>query len=251
MCAETTDWVESVLAQGPRIAVFDCDGTLWAPDSGYGFMRWTQAEGILSRQASEWMDERYRLYLAGSVSEAVICGEMVQVYAGLREDELRHAAERYVSQSVVPMIFPEMRELVERLQAEGAEVWAVSSTNQWVVEAGVTGPFGIPSARVLAARVEMTEDLAGERLLAVPTDAAKADALWKAGVKLPDAVFGNSLHDLAMLEMARLPYPVNPSGALLRHATNAGWQSFWPKGCLVPAAQAVEEPSAPGADLPA
>ena len=234
MHAETNDWVESVLAQGPRIAVFDCDGTLWAPDSGYGFMRWTQAQGILSRQASEWMDERYRLYLAGSVSEATICGEMVQVYAGLREAELRQAAARYVRESVEPLIFPEMRELVERLRADGAEIWAVSSTSQWVVEAGVVQPFGIPATRVLAARVEVMEGLAAERLLAVPTDAAKADALWKADVKLPDAVFGNSVHDLAMLEMARAPYPVNPSEALLRHAQSAGWAVFWPKGCLPP-----------------
>jgi phosphoserine phosphatase len=78
------------------------------------------------------------------------------------------------------------------------------------------------------------DGVAGERLLAVPTDAAKADALWKAGVQLPDAVFGNSVHDLAMLERARLPYPVNPSEALLRHAQNAGWAVFWPKGCMQP-----------------
>jgi phosphoserine phosphatase len=234
MVTEGQDWVESVLMQGPRVAVFDCDGTLWGPDSGYGFLRWTQAEGILSRQASEWMDERYRLYLAGSVSEATICGEMVQVYAGLREAELRQAAERYVRESVAPHVFPEMRLLVERLQADGAEIWAVSSTSQWVIEAGVVEPFGIPATRVLAARVQVLDGVAGERLLAVPTDAAKADALWKAGVQLPDAVFGNSVHDLAMLERARLPYPVNPSEALLRHAQNAGWAVFWPKGCMQP-----------------
>ncbi len=234
MHAEQNDWVEGVLAQGPRIAVFDCDGTLWAPDSGYGFMRWTQAEGILSRQASEWMDERYRLYLSGDVSEAVICGEMVQVYAGLREAELRQAAERYVRESVVARIFPEMRALVEGLQADGAEIWAVSSTSQWVIEAAVVELFGIPAKQVLAARIEVKDGVATERLLAVPTDAAKADALWKTGVKLPDAVFGNSVHDLAMLEMARLPYPVNPSEALLKHARAAGWPVFWPQGCLAP-----------------
>ncbi len=35
-------------------------------------------------------------YLAGKVSEAEICGEMVQLYAGLREQELRQAAANYV-----------------------------------------------------------------------------------------------------------------------------------------------------------
>ena len=232
MHAQRNEWVERVLEQGPRIAVFDCDGTLWRPDSGYGFMRWSQAEGILSRQASEWMDERYRLYLAGSVSEATICGEMVQVYAGLRETELRQAAKRYVRESVEPQIFFEMLALVQRLQVDGAEIWAVSSTSQWVIEAAVVEQFGIPAKRVLAARVEVIDGVAGERLLAVPTDAAKADALWKADVKLPDAVFGNSVHDLAMLKMAQRPYPVNPTEALLEAARGAGWPVFWPEGCL-------------------
>jgi phosphoserine phosphatase len=239
MDAVRKDWVESVLALGPRVAVFDCDGTLWGPDSGYGFMRWTQAEGILSRQSSEWMDERYRLYLNGSVSEATICGEMVQVYAGLREAELRQAAARYVRQSIEPAIFPEMRSLVERLRSDGAQLWAVSSTCQWVIEAGVVEPFGIAPERVLAARVQVVDGVATQQLLAVPTDAAKADALWKASVKLPDAVFGNSIHDLAMLELGQRPYAVNPTEALKRHAETMGWPIFWPKGCLEPRSLSV------------
>ncbi len=36
----------------------------------------------------------------------------------------------------------------------------------------------------------------------VPTDEGKAGALARAGLSRPDAVFGNSIHDLAMLEIA-------------------------------------------------
>jgi phosphoserine phosphatase len=41
-------------------------------------------------------------------------------------------------------------------------------------------------------------------------------------------VFGNSIHDLAMLEIARKPYPVNPSPALLEKAAKNGWGYFLP-----------------------
>ena len=58
-------------------------------------MVWSIEQGLVSRSSSDWMDTRYRAYLAGSVEEARICGEMVQVYAGLREQELRAAAARY------------------------------------------------------------------------------------------------------------------------------------------------------------
>ena len=81
-----------VLECNPKVAVFDCDGTLWSGDSGYGLMVWSIDQGLVSRSTSDWMDTRYRAYLAGKVSEAEICGEMVQLYAGLREQELLQAA---------------------------------------------------------------------------------------------------------------------------------------------------------------
>jgi phosphoserine phosphatase len=45
----------------------------------------------------------------------------------------------------------------------------------------------------------------------------------------PDAVFGNSIHDLSMLKLARCPFPVNPSPALLEAAAKNGWGYFRPE----------------------
>ena len=226
---ESEAWIETVIADQPRIAVFDCDGTLWAPDSGYGFMRWTLAGGLILPQAAVWMEGRYREYEHGSVSEETICGEMVQVYAGLAESTLRSASARYFAEEVEPLIFTEMESLVHKLRESGTDIWAVSSTNNWVVEAGVSARFGIPPDRVLAARVRIVDGLATGELLAVPTDETKATALQAAGIARPDAVFGNSIHDLAMLEMARRPYPVNPSHALHLKAEAVGWVSYLPQ----------------------
>jgi len=53
----------------------------------------------------------------------------------------------------------------------------------------------------------------------------------------PDAVFGNSIHDLAMLEMALNAYPVNPSPALLAAAAKHGWGYFRPEGAVETEAQ--------------
>ena len=95
----------AVLANHPRVAVFDCDGTLWRGDSGSGFMDWSIAEGVVSRATGNWIEERHSEYRAGKISELAICGEMVQIYAGLREDELRQAAARYVADFVPSRIF--------------------------------------------------------------------------------------------------------------------------------------------------
>jgi len=212
----------------PRVAVFDCDGTLWGGDAGTGFMSWTLEQGLVSRSTTDWIDNRYRAYKAGQVSEEDICGEMVQIYAGLRDQELRNAAAQYFRESIHPHIFAEMASLVTALDKAGVELWAVSSTNRWMIEEGMR-EFGIPTERVLAAEARVVNGVITSELVGVPTGAAKAVALRRVGLPNPDAVFGNSVHDLAMLEMARCAYPVNPSPALLEEAAKRGWGYFRPR----------------------
>jgi phosphoserine phosphatase len=224
----TAQQLEHLVSEAaPRIAVFDCDGTLWSGDSGHGFMVWSLEQGIVSRSTTDWMDNQYRAYLAGNVSEAQICGQMVQIYAGLREGELRAAAARYFDEHVRPHIFAEVAALVAGLRSRSVELWAVSSTNKWVVTEGVRA-FGIPEERVIAAQVKVVDGVINADLVDVPTGPAKAEALRRAGLPRPDAVFGNSLHDLAMLEIARRPFPVNPSLALLAECAKRGWGYFRP-----------------------
>lgn len=216
-----------VLDCKPRVAVFDCDGTLWGGDAGYGFMVWSLEQGLVSRSTSDWIDTRHRAYRAGQVTEEEICGEMVQIYAGLREQELREAATLYFKQFIHEHIFPEIATLMAKLRQAGVELWAVSSTNRWVIVEGVR-EFGIPPERVLAAEVNVANDIIGGTIVDVPTGPGKAAALRRVGLAQPDAVFGNSVHDLAMLEIARCPFPVNPSPALLAEAARRGWGYFRP-----------------------
>jgi phosphoserine phosphatase len=216
-----------VLQCNPKVAVFDCDGTLWGGDSGYGFMVWSIEQGLVSRSTSDWIDTRHRAYRAGQVSELEICGEMVQMYAGLHEDELRAAAARYVDEFVRERVFCEIVTLIAALRRAGVELWAVSSTNKWVVTEGVR-EFGIAAERVLAAEVAVKEGIIASEIVDVPTDEGKAASLRRVGLARPDVVFGNSIHDLAMLEIARCAFPVNPSPALLEAAAARGWGYFRP-----------------------
>ena len=211
----------------PKVAVFDCDGTIWGGDAGYGFMVWTIEQGLVSRAASDWIDTRHRAYMTGTVSELQICGEMTQVYAGLRDQELRTAAAEFVQSYVQHRIFEEVAQLLAGLKARGVTLWAVSSTNKWVISEGVR-QFGIPEERVLAAEVRVESGLVTADLVDVPTGEGKASSLRRVGLKQPDAVFGNSIHDLAMLEIARKAFPVNPSPALLEACGRLGWGYFRP-----------------------
>jgi len=223
----TAEFHAAVYELSPAVAVFDCDGTLWSGDAGSSFMNWTIDVGLVSREATDWIDGRYRGYKRGEVSEVAICGEMVQLYQGLREEEMRRAAKKFFASHVEPNIFPEMLELVAELRQRGVDIWSVSSTCDWVIEEGVQR-FGIPANRVLAACVTVREGLVTDVLRDVPTDEGKVASLARVGVTAPDAVFGNSVHDAAMLAIARRAFPVNPTPALAERSAADGWAVYYP-----------------------
>src|SRR5271166_576585 len=130
-------FIESVLNLHPQIAAFDCDGTLWSGDAGEGFFAWELQRGLVNQTVAAWARSRYADYKARKVAEEVMCGEMVTMHRGLQETIVQQACDEYFAPNILPNIFPEMRELVQRLQVSGCDVWAVSSSNQWVIRSAM------------------------------------------------------------------------------------------------------------------
>ena len=218
----------SVLALDIKLAVFDCDGTLWEHDSGSLFFRWEQERGLVAKDAMDWIIPRYAAYQAdGSISEEVMCGDMVTIHSGLDDAFLRSEARRFWHEQVHGCIFPEMLKLTHTLRDRDVELWAVSSTNNWVVEVGAEF-FGIPREHVLAAEVHLEDGRATDRLVRVPSGPDKAVAIREVVRRTPDAVFGNSIHDLAMLEIARHPFVIHPNPDLRVIAEQRGWPIYEP-----------------------
>jgi len=226
--AKAADFIDYVLSLKPRNAAFDCDGTLWRDDAGEGFFSWELEQGLVSEEIARWARARYSDYKAGKVNEEVICGEMVTMHRGLTEAEVQRAATRYFDQFFVPNIIPEMGELVARLQAAGCEIWAVSSTNEWVIRAAMRH-FGIAKNRVLAAAVEIENGIITDRLTRVPSGPGKPEAIHKALRQAPDLAFGNSIWDREMLATAAHPFAVNPNPDLLQMAKRNGWKVYFPE----------------------
>jgi len=232
---ETTEFLEAVVELRPRVAAFDCDGTLWAGDAGERFFDWELREHdvfpdcALREMMSQFWRPRYAAYKRGEVDETTMCGEMVTLHKGISERKLVEAAERFFQEFFVEQIFAEMRELVRRLEQSGCEVWAVSSSNEWVIRAGMRH-FGIPENRILAARVKMENGIATDRLIRVPSGADKPEALREAVRKAVDVAFGNSKWDTEMLAMARCAIAVNPNPDLELTARERGWRVYFPDG---------------------
>src|SRR6202167_6319975 len=223
-----TEFIQSVLSLQPRIATFDCDGTLWSGDAGEGFFSWELEHNIVSKEIADWARARYADYKAGSVAEEVMCGEMVTMHRGLQEKVVQQACDAYFAQAIAPNIFPEMRELVHRLRAAGCDVWAVSSSNQWIIRSGMTY-FGIPNNRILATEVAVENGIVTDRLIRVPSGPGKPEALRSVLQSALDCAFGNAIWDREMLAMSKRPFAINPNPNLKEIALANGWNVYQPK----------------------
>jgi HAD superfamily phosphoserine phosphatase-like hydrolase len=226
----TLEFLDAVLRLQPSVAAFDCDGTLWAGDAGERFFDWELRQGdIVPDVDVASMRERYAGYKRGEVDETTMCGEMVSMHRGVSELKMMAAAVRFFEQFFAVQIFPEMRELVCRLQENGCEVWAVSSSNEWVIRAGMKH-FGIPESRILAAKVEVDAGKVTDRLIRVPSGHGKPEALREVVKKEIEAAFGNSRWDTEMLAMAKHAFAVNPNPDLESVARERGWRIYFPEG---------------------
>ena len=226
----TNDFLDSILRLSPRVAAFDCDGTLWSGDLGERFFDWELRQAdIVSADLDRPMRERYAAYKRGEVDETAMCGEMVTMHRGISEESLLIAAARFFDQFFVEQIFPEMRELVRRLRDTGCEVWAVSSSNEWVIRTGMKY-FGIPESHILAAKVHLDRGVATDRLLRVPSGSGKPEALREVVKREIDVAFGNSRWDAEMLAMAKHAIAVNPNPDLETTAKERGWKIYFPEG---------------------
>ncbi len=226
-----TEFVESILTLKPRVATFDCDGTLWSGDAGEGFFSWEMQQGLVSKEIASSMRQRYTDYRAGHVREEVMCGELVTMHRGLQEKVVQQACDSYFAEAVAPNIFPELRDLVHRLRESGCDVWAVSSSNRWIISSGMRY-FGIPENRILSAEAAVENGTITDRLIRVPSGSGKPEAirsvLKSSPHQRPDCAFGNAIWDREMLAMAKHAFAINPNPDLKEVAIVNGWSVYQP-----------------------
>ena len=223
-----SQFLESVVSLNPKIATFDCDGTLWSVDAGEGFFSWELEEKLVPDEIVRWARQRYANYKAGEVAEDVMCGEMVTMHRGLREEIVQQACDTFFAKSAAPHIFPEMQELVQRLRASGCDVWAVSSSNQWIIRSAMRS-FGVPRNRILAAEVAIENGIITDHLIRVPSGPGKPQAIRSVLQSPPDCAFGNAIWDREMLAMSKHPFVINPNPDLEEIALAEGWPIYQPE----------------------
>ena len=225
---QAMQFIDAALRLEPKLAVFDCDGTLWSGDAGEGFFDWELKRGVVPDESVRQLRARYADYRAGKVPEDTMCGEMVTLHRAMKESDVQEIAREYFETKFVPRIFPELQELIVKLKKSGCEVWAVSSSNIWIIRAAAKH-FAIDQQNILAAEVEIDNGIVTDRLVRVPSGEGKPRAIRAVIGRTPDAAFGNSRWDSEMLAMATSGFAVNPNPDLRQAAEARGWTIYQPE----------------------
>lgn len=209
-----------------RVACLDADGTLWSEDIGEAFLRWL-AEGRLlpaidpARDPSDvWSEYEARVRKDRAAGYAWA----VELMAGLDEADVIRWCRQMAA--AWPNYRPQMRALVEGMRAAGAEVWLVSASNRWIVEAAAPR-MGADPAKVIAMATEVSDGRLTDRLIPPPIcGAGKVRAIEERIGCRPGLAAGDSFGDLEMLEAASVRVVLGRSdrpSELPRRAEEWGW----------------------------
>jgi phosphoserine phosphatase len=205
---------------GHTCAAFDADGTLWAGDVGEALLRDLVDGGHVP--ASAWAT--YEPLMARDAVAG--CGYCVEVMAGLPEALVRERSEAVVRALRHGPLFDETVGLARQLLALGVEVWVVSGSARWVVEAGLRHA-GLAVAGICATDCPVVDGkLTGALVLPVPCGPGKVGALRQRTQRPLHLAAGNALYDEHLLRHAAHPVAVGPGGqetALLALARAEGW----------------------------
>ncbi|MBX5480380.1 MAG: HAD-IB family phosphatase [Myxococcaceae bacterium] len=219
--------VDAVLrepARGRAVA-FDADGTLWRGDIGEELLRYLACEGRLpALRGRRGIYEEYERRVA--VDPAGAYAWSVEVMAGIPARELEALCVELFQRRFEGRLFAYARPLVAELCAHGLEVWIVSASPLWPVQAGARA-LGVDEDRVIAVRCGLDEAgcLTGEVETPVPCGEGKVHHLRARGIR-PALAFGNGELDLPMLawaERAVVLAPPDADNALTRAAAERNW----------------------------
>lgn len=221
----------------PGIAVFDADGTLWAPDIANRVWRRLLAERFLrppgqrvvfaamrkanlasSGDAHVDAERLFASYFAGTVEEEIVVRVMINALAGLSRNEVDALIHRALHQDRPPWADEAhlgMAEFIHELHAQGMRIVVVSGSPVWAVEAGLYA-LRLPVSKVLAGDVIHHGGwLSADIVEPLTFRSGKGRAYDKHFRERPQFAFGDGESDIPLLERARfLAVAVNPRPSL-------------------------------------
>jgi HAD superfamily hydrolase (TIGR01490 family) len=207
-----------------KLAIFDIDGTLVEGSTERRFWRYLVRQGRQGpRQLLEycWFWLRFR-----SVYGAETAKKNKAYLAGLAVAEIDSLAGEFVTTEILPQLYaPAVTRLKQHLR-RGDSVVLISGTLEPIARA-LAAALGVSHVRGTVCRTRDGTYLPGPPKVH-PFGAAKLALAAELAAQLHAdlrraSAYGDSRHDLALLEAVGIPVAVRPDGPLLARARDNGW----------------------------
>lgn len=182
-----------------RIAAFDADGTCWFSDVGRDFFDYQIETGFFPNgKTYSWED--YQKVEDQDITLGLQW--LAQILKGFSLNEVREFGKAY-QKSVRPDYIAHQKEIIEFLHAQEVEVYIVTASVKWSVEAAAEElgikPSHIIGVETLVENGKITDQLTGP----LTWREGKVEALLeKTNGKMPFFANGNTMSDIFMLREA-------------------------------------------------
>jgi phosphoserine phosphatase len=212
-----------------KVAVFDCDGTLFgqvphylADEALYAFAK-SNYEGKNDSLSKAKMTIVKRLLQGNNVGTDYVRSR-IDFLAGLSPEEVGAMGKGCFQEKFQGKFYPEMRELLHNLEKYGFEIWVLTASPELLYQTFVHENLGIPENRILGVKSVVSNGKVSDQLVApIPQDAGKAAAIETFIKARPLLVAGNSRGDLEMMERSvGIKLIVNPDGDKVQKGEHAG-----------------------------
>jgi HAD superfamily hydrolase (TIGR01490 family) len=216
------------------IALFDLDNTLLAGDSDYLWGRFLVAQGIVDGDYYETENNRYyQEYKDGVLNIFEFLQFSLRPLRDNAPDKMRRLRERFMRESIEPIIPEASRRLIAKHRQAGDELIIITATNSFVT-APIAERLGVH--HLIATEPEVIEGQFTGRVAGTPCfREGKVERLhsWLSEHRMNlDAswFYSDSHNDIPLLEEVDNPVAVDPDATLSTLARERGWPEISLRG---------------------
>lgn len=211
---------------GRRAAFFGLD-TLIPGSSLYLLAQGLQHRNFYGRADLAGFAWQRLVFRAGTPAEGPQ-GAALSFVAGKHRPELRALAREIADERIVPLVYPDLAEIIEAHRAEGVLTFVTTAAPAELAEIVAEG-LGMTGGLGTTAEVDAEERYSGRLAGTVLQGEAKAGAVVlhavHAGIDLAASVaYSDSINDLPLLELVGHAEVVNPDRQLRKVAQRRGWR---------------------------
>lgn len=214
---------------GIQAAFFDLDKTIIAKSSMLAFSKTLRKNGLLNRRAliqAAYAQAVFQLVGANEGKMEKIRQVALDLTKGWNHDHVKSIVNETLHDVVVPIIYDDAVELIEKHKADGRLVVIVSSAPSEVVEP-IAEHLGVDEFIATTSRLDENGNYSGE-LEFYSYGSYKPQAVnrlaEKFNIDLENSyAYSDSITDVPLLECVGNPVAVNPDRELARVAKERGW----------------------------